>query len=87
MSYYAPQDRKDDDAFDEVIDLHGYSALEVRTLIDELIRDKAGKVRLIVGRGLRSEYMAVLPNAVANCLREHHILFDDTHDGVVDVKF
>lgn len=87
MSFYAPKKSRDDDTFDEVIDLHGYSVLEVRNLINELVQERAGKVRLIVGRGLRSEYIPVLPNAVANCLREHGILFDDTLDGVVDVEF
>lgn len=85
MSYYAPT--PSEDYFDEEIDLHGYTTGEAKDLIDELIRDKAGKIRLIVGRGLRSEFVPVLPSFVVNYLSQKGVAFDNSKDGVVDCNF
>jgi DNA-nicking Smr family endonuclease len=85
MSFYTPQSRDED--FDEVIDLHGYTSSDTRTLIDDLIRERAGKVRLLVGKGTRSEYIEVIPNVVRNYLQEKRIQFEEVKDGAIDAKF
>ncbi len=87
MSYYTPVSKIQEKDFDEIIDLHGYTTGEAKDLIDELIRGGAGKIRLIVGRGLRSEFMPVLPSFVVNYLSQKGVAFDNSKDGVVDAQF
>lgn len=77
MSYYQPSDH---DSFqpDIEIDLHGMSAIECKMTLEEIIDSGVyNRVRLIVGKGTRSDYGPVLPAVVKNMLSERGIGFAD----------
>ncbi|KKS28669.1 MAG: Smr protein/MutS2 [Parcubacteria group bacterium GW2011_GWA2_43_11] len=57
------------------LDLHGYTAHEAREevqdFLEEAAREKWTRIRVIVGKGLRSpQGIAVLPTAIKNFLTE-----------------
>jgi DNA-nicking Smr family endonuclease len=85
MSYYAPTPGPQGQP-DEVLDVHGYTVLECKSALDDLLHTSAGMhVRVIVGKGTRSEYGPVLPVFVSNYLNERDIRWCTAHarDGGV----
>ena len=61
------------------IDLHGYTTLESKEVLDELLREqKYSVVRIIVGKGNNSENGPVLPSFVKNYLTEHRVRFSQS---------
>lgn len=61
------------------IDLHGYTTAESEEILDTLVRDRKYKiVRIIVGKGNRSENGPVLPDFVRNYLYTHGIRYNQS---------
>ncbi len=59
------------------IDLHGYTAMESKVVLDELFKEgKYKHVRIITGKGNNSENGPVLPNFVHNYLTAHKIRYN-----------
>ena len=61
---------------DREIDLHGYTTYEAREAVEDFLSDAkisgCGRVRIIVGKGTRSEGgIAVLPDAVKAVLTQY----------------
>ena len=58
------------------IDLHGYTTMEAKSILADLIKDREyNHVRVIVGKGNNSAEGPVLKNFVKNYLREENIHF------------
>lgn len=56
------------------IDLHGYTTMEAKQALDEIVRENKYKhVRIIVGKGTNSINGPILPDFVRNYLDEHNI--------------
>jgi DNA-nicking Smr family endonuclease len=85
MSFYAP---RHEDTFepDLEIDLHGMTTTEAKMTLEEIIESGVyNRVRLIVGKGTRSDYGPVLPAFVKNILTEREISFEhETARGIID---
>ena len=73
------------------IDLHGYTTVESEDILRSLIRERKYKhLRIIVGKGTRSENGAVLPNFVRNYLQTNNIRYNqskitDGGEGALEV--
>ncbi len=89
MSFYQPGDT-DSFAPDIEIDLHGMSTTECKMTLEDIIDSGVyNRVRLIVGKGTRSDFGPVLPAFVKGMLKERGIPFTDAPksaggDGVID---
>ena len=74
-----------------VVDLHGYTTMGCRDILNELIESRAySHIRVIVGKGLNSENGAVLPDFVRNYLTSNGISFNqskiqDGGEGALEV--
>lgn len=73
------------------VDLHGYTTHEAKVVLEELLREcEYSHIRIIVGKGTRSENGPVLPDFVRNFLTEHNIRFNTAKiqhggEGALDV--
>lgn len=82
MSYYADMGKKNNKYPQEpelIVDFHGYTTLECKDDLDELIEGgQYSHVRIIVGKGRNSIDGPVLPNFVKNYLTERSIRFSQS---------
>jgi DNA-nicking Smr family endonuclease len=59
-----------------VIDLHGYTTAEAEVILRDVITHAEHKhIRIITGKGNRSEFGPVLPNFVKSYLNARNILY------------
>ena len=64
---------------EHIIDLHGYTTLESKRILDGVLNDRQFvHVRIIIGKGLNSENGPVLPDFVKNYLNTHNIHFNQS---------
>ncbi len=76
---------------DLVLDFHGMTTAECKDALDELIKNSAeSHIRIIVGKGTRSQNGPVLPDFVRNYLTTHNIRFSqsklqDGGEGALEV--
>jgi DNA-nicking Smr family endonuclease len=93
MSYYAPTQHIPEREPDFILDLHGHTTSESRLFLDEFFNTHThGTVRIIVGKGTRSEHGAVLPTFVHNYLTERgfsyaHAPRSGGGEGAYDTEF
>ena len=68
----------------DIIDLHGYTTLEAKDILDTLIREeKHHHIRIITGKGLHSADGPVLKDFVKRYLDAHDKRYNQSklHDG------
>jgi DNA-nicking Smr family endonuclease len=91
MSYYFTKQTRADEPH-EVVDLHGYTTAQTRSVLEDLLHARGSHVRLLVGKGKNSEHGAVLPVFVQNFLRERAVRCEQSHprdggSGAIEVFF
>ncbi len=60
----------------EVIDLHGYTTAEAEVILRDVMNNSDHKhIRIITGKGNRSEFGPVLPNFVKSFLNARNISY------------
>lgn len=73
------------------IDLHGYTTMEAKEILDTLLEENKYKhVRIVVGRGTNSVNGPILPDFVRNYLNTHSIRYNqskiqDGGEGALEV--
>lgn len=77
---------------DEIIDLHGYTAMEAERVLADLATRGHSHVRLVVGKGIHSGGKAVLRDTAKAYLSARHIHFlpskqKDGGEGALEVFF
>jgi len=95
MSYYANSPKSKNNKYvqtpDLVLDLHGFTTIESKVELDEVVgKGDYSYIRIIVGKGLNSENGPVLPEFVRNYLSAKGIRFnqskiEDGGEGALDV--
>jgi DNA-nicking Smr family endonuclease len=81
----------DDDDVDLELDLHGCTTLEAKIMLDEAFESSSyTHIRIIVGKGTKSQFGAVLPSFVQNYLtdqkkRFHFASPEHGGEGALDV--
>jgi DNA-nicking Smr family endonuclease len=75
------------------IDLHGYTTIESKEILDDLISERKYKhIRIIVGKGNNSANGPILPSFVKNYLDSRDIRYSQSKiqhggEGALDVFF
>ena len=66
-----------------VLDLHGFTTREAKEILDELLEEEYGHVRIITGKGTYRETGPVMRTFVENYLENHDIRFQVSklHNG------
>lgn len=61
------------------VDLHGYTTIEAKKLLDALLRENKYKhIRIIIGKGANSTKGPVLPDFVRNYLSSNNIHYNQS---------
>lgn len=72
---------------EHILDLHGLTRAECKEVLDEICIMPSWKhIRLIVGKGVNSEFLPVLPSFVRSYLREKQIRYTEG-EGTIDIFF
>ncbi|MES2023240.1 MAG: Smr/MutS family protein [Patescibacteria group bacterium] len=79
MSYYADKGNKYPQNPELVLDFHGYTTMECKEELDELIgNSEYSHIRIIVGKGQNSANGPILPDFVRNYLTTRNIRFNQS---------